>query len=529
MEVEDIKNEDSLKAWLNARPEETRQSDAIAIACRCALRVSVLFGQEMSAPWARKADLTALPILRLNSTSGVVRKYPTPEVRAAARAAAAAAPTASYAARAAAASYASAASTVAAASYADASAASTVASTATAAAATAPATAARSAVWDEVRRDAQNLEQGEDPFTTPLWPSTPPDWFTKADTETRAIWAKDPPGTWDFWTRWWDGVLSGQQLPWGLQKAVALIPDDVWSQGPIAVAEAIREIEPKTHAPVVKPSPLARTYLFDFVEHNKKLRLAGVALDFEGRSPEEIEKCLSKVKDWKSDLLDWLDYSKDEQASPSNEPSRLQKAAQRLIDLIDTQANDKDFSAGRLLTLGGNLRLLALDEIERKKVGDTLAKMMDQRIDELSALIGNCFGHVLERLEPLNELALGSHDPAVMIAAIRSYLDALKALDPAEVVPLDAAASAQIKEMLRELEEMDAAISASSDPKQIAVLQARFANRYGAIASTIGRALEKGRELGFKAVSRFDDAVKWYRRWDTIERIIAWFDKLPPS
>lgn len=100
-----------------------------------------------------------------------------------------------------------------------------------------------SARWEELRRDARLLKQTQDPFTAPLWSTAPPEWFTQADAAARAIWAKDPPGTWDFWTRWWDGVLSGQQLDWELQKAVALIPDEIWTQGPAAVAEAIRLIE----------------------------------------------------------------------------------------------------------------------------------------------------------------------------------------------------------------------------------------------------------------------------------------------
>ena len=56
------------------------------------------------------------------------------------------------------------------------------------------------------------------------------------------VWARDPE-TWSFWTRWWDGVLSGNQIDWDLQRQVALIPNEIWDQGPAAVAEAIRQIE----------------------------------------------------------------------------------------------------------------------------------------------------------------------------------------------------------------------------------------------------------------------------------------------
>ena len=77
MKAEEIKDEETLKAWLNARSEASRQSDAIAIAQRCALRVFPLFAKEMTTPWAKEAELTALPLLRCLLTAGVARIYPT--------------------------------------------------------------------------------------------------------------------------------------------------------------------------------------------------------------------------------------------------------------------------------------------------------------------------------------------------------------------------------------------------------------------------------------------------------------------
>ena len=59
----------------------------------------------------------------------------------------------------------------------------------------------------------------------------------------RTHWQRENPTHWEFWLRWWDGALSGDQLDWKLQEAVALIPGDVWKAGPGAVAEAIFAIE----------------------------------------------------------------------------------------------------------------------------------------------------------------------------------------------------------------------------------------------------------------------------------------------
>lgn len=48
---------------------------------------------------------------------------------------------------------------------------------------------------------------------------------------------------WSFWSRWYERAMAGDPLPWDLQREVALIPDEIWQQGPEAVAERIAEIE----------------------------------------------------------------------------------------------------------------------------------------------------------------------------------------------------------------------------------------------------------------------------------------------
>ncbi|MDZ7906393.1 MAG: hypothetical protein U5N55_11900 [Cypionkella sp.] len=99
--------------------------------------------------------------------------------------------------------------------------------------------------WQAITQDARALEAGQDLTHIPLWQGTPPpDWFTKADAQTRAIWDKDP-ATWAFWRRWWDGVINGKPLPLDLQRDVALLGEAIWQAGPQAVAREIAAIEEK--------------------------------------------------------------------------------------------------------------------------------------------------------------------------------------------------------------------------------------------------------------------------------------------
>jgi len=87
VDISDIGDRDSLRAWLNERPEALRQKEAVTIAHRAAMRVLPIYSEAAS----HKADLTEIPILRANLISGVAGKMPTPEIKRAAYAAAQAA------------------------------------------------------------------------------------------------------------------------------------------------------------------------------------------------------------------------------------------------------------------------------------------------------------------------------------------------------------------------------------------------------------------------------------------------------
>jgi hypothetical protein len=98
--------------------------------------------------------------------------------------------------------------------------------------------------WQTIRQDATALIAGSDLLTVPLWHTeTPPDWFTAAEATMRSYWQSENPSHWSFWLRWWDAAVAGKPLDWQLQRDIALIPDDIWQSGPGPVAEAIAKIE----------------------------------------------------------------------------------------------------------------------------------------------------------------------------------------------------------------------------------------------------------------------------------------------
>ncbi len=97
--------------------------------------------------------------------------------------------------------------------------------------------------WVHVSKDIEFLESSSPTSRQALWSVKVPDWFVVADEKLRNYWASDPDHVWDFWARWWDGLVTGRPIDGALQEKVALIPDDIWQQGAAAVARAIKDIE----------------------------------------------------------------------------------------------------------------------------------------------------------------------------------------------------------------------------------------------------------------------------------------------
>jgi hypothetical protein len=223
--ADEIRDEKSLMAWLKSRPRE----DALVIAVRAALRVAP-FELLQSRHVDSFGDLTAVQLFRALIISQVAARRSNISIMEAAWRADA---------------YVRSARTQAAGAGSDVirAAANDVAF---ASATDAVVSATRAVendedIWKEVRRDADLLASGQDPLVRPLWEAEPPAWFSGTYSEMQHTWGFVESEDWSLFLRWWDGILSGEQVDWALQEKVALIPNEVWEQGPGAVAEAIEK------------------------------------------------------------------------------------------------------------------------------------------------------------------------------------------------------------------------------------------------------------------------------------------------
>lgn len=95
------------------------------------------------------------------------------------------------------------------------------------------------AAWKAIRSDCRALEGSGELAFGPLWPDPGApsyhNWTRIKEIATAPEWA--------FWIDWYEDLLAGNPMNWETLEQVALIPSDVWDEGPVAVAEKIADIE----------------------------------------------------------------------------------------------------------------------------------------------------------------------------------------------------------------------------------------------------------------------------------------------
>jgi hypothetical protein len=321
MQAKDIIDKDTLEAWLRGRS----QVESITIATRAALRVAPLWFAAMQQDWARKTDLTSLPVLRCLLTSLVACKYPTDDVKSAAASCVAASSAIN-----AAAFFAFSTIAVSAADFASVAAAafsaadSAAAADRTAFSAAAVGSAAKFAAWTLVRVECEQLEAGETLDGLPLW-HTDENLFLAAWTETQTLWSA-PNSPYAFWLRWYEAALKGMHINLPLEQDIAMIPDDDWQKGPDHIAAIIAAME-KRHDLLVQVITL-----------RKQLTLSQAQAASEAQrshnNPPELLDTAPEVQRQITIVFDALKEAEAELTLLAPSPSRLKKIGQALIDAV---------------------------------------------------------------------------------------------------------------------------------------------------------------------------------------------------
>lgn len=435
----EIRDRESLEAWLKTRPRE----DAVTIAHRAAMRVAPLWVAAMGHDAVLKADVTGVTILRLLLSSGVASKMPSPRVSAAALAADAAAELVNRATEplasarlAAVAIAAQAARNAAAAAAATDAVALTMNTVVRASASTHAALSTDNApavLLETAEQDAHRLSANDDLERSPLWVGKNP--HERAWQDSQPV-LRDAPGG-DFWIDWYQRALDGRPQNWPLLRDVALIDNALWAEGGDALDKAINGVRQEhalaatANAETVEPNPdtgklriVPASQMPDSVATYARRKILGAARIFDGE-PDQAYGGLSP------DLAMLRAAVEDADNLPVELLDACASATRRLVVRIETgdcpSAEQDPLIADyrhRLRDVGADI--LASDP-ETRNVLERRATITGN-----DALIENAeeIGEVVKAVEPLLESRLAGALP----------VDAQTATDP-DANPEDRAAA----------------------------------------------------------------------------------------
>lgn len=125
-------------------------------------------------------------------------------------------------------------------------------------------------VADDVR-NAHDYDEGF-VLSEPLWSarSPKPQILQESGLDFRRA-ADAWPATWGFWHRWYQSLEAGDAAYFPIENEIASIANEVWSEGPEAVAKAIQEIEVKHAEQLDRPDSVPELHRQKLLAHVQRL------------------------------------------------------------------------------------------------------------------------------------------------------------------------------------------------------------------------------------------------------------------
>mmetsp|Transcript_29190 Transcript_29190/g.56411 ORF Transcript_29190/g.56411 Transcript_29190/m.56411 type:complete len:379 (+) Transcript_29190:4768-5904(+) len=368
----------------------------------------------------------------------------------------------------------------------------------------------------------------------PLWRSfAEPSEIAAAWATAKETLQKDPSADWRFWITWFERVRDGRNIHAAdLAKVLDTFTREEIEGDPAAVMDRFDPIlalyDRKTSTEVSDTDPkrttLSEASYFDFIEINRQMKAVGFPSDASAFPDDAARQAFADaVKDLKADLYDWTDYAAAH-LKGRNAPVSVVSAVHVLMDQLDGHGKGDGLSLRRLISVGSDVRRLANVDEGRAALGQELSEMLDERLDDYSEIVRSHLGEVLAVLDVLRSLDLGNMDSVQVLSQIKAGVARVHTVSDADILPPDQRTQAILNDMMVELEDVESSIGEALTDRRRELLRKRLAEKIGGFSATYGRLVEMGSEAAHSNAKRFDEAVKWYKRWKTIEQIMDWWN-----
>jgi hypothetical protein len=334
----------------------------------------------------------------------------------------------------------------------------------------------------------------------------------------RAIWRQDGSENWSFWLRWWDGVVSGAQIDWALQEKVALIPNEVWEQGPGGVAEAIREIEDELKRNLesevsAKTEALLRAaladYSFDALHHVMRM------VPFEDdvrflKDPEKLRAFLDDAELMRDDLELYQKALGGEGIMQG--ASVVRNYLGSILSELD-RANDANrLRVGRIIEHGKILEEYARSEEVAREFGPAIIPLRSH-VASLLDLTRRHFASTLTRMAPLRDLSSSPDDDQwTLLQDIQRGIGAMSEPGPAGLVPLARDDQSALLSLSEGIERLLRQHDIVPTPQAKSSFRREIDHGLALLSVSVALYLDKARQFEAGAGKTIDSTLKQYKR-----------------
>ncbi|MFT4715118.1 MAG: hypothetical protein ACI932_000293 [Paracoccaceae bacterium] len=478
VEIADIKDRETLEAWLNGLPTGRLYGIANVIAARSAWRMVPHWHWYFDNEHTKSAAPDyALALFRCTLTSAVAAVTPTADVKAAGLSAAAAA--------------------------------------ASAAASTAD-------LWPIIRQDCQASvsaqgDEYQDALSASLWQQATLDPFADEWTALTTALQTDGPH-WQFWIDLYERFLRGQAQNWDMLLEIVLLPEEDWKAGPehlngliagiverysseAAVEKKTPRNDPDTIVGRVLDTTVLRAALADFShdDFNHLLKMAPFPDD------------LSELDDAQSrDIAELLELlrKKTQELLKIAEPKNVDDAFKNDLReyLVEVSRPMEDIRPRFLYFVGADLRAASLDDDVGYNLDRHLSRL-ERLVDQHLDLMRSYFAAAISRVGALDAVTLkASASASEVVFALKDAMDSLlkpsdERFPPLQDIDRDVLFDrfAEIEELSKKLEHPEESISEAR--------KERFRARVAALSVTVLRAAAISGKVVLKSTDKVLDVT----------------------
>ncbi|NBB96727.1 MAG: hypothetical protein GVY34_00925 [Alphaproteobacteria bacterium] len=252
---------------------------------------------------------------------------------------------------------------------------------------------------------------------------------------------------WRFWVEWYENALYGRPQDYDLLTKIALIDPADWDKGADHVNALIQQIvaehKPASRTTNDKVAEIASDRLiraaignFTFDAMAKVMQIVPFAEDIRFmRDPAALQRVMDDVGAI-HDQLQTFQSAMERRAQTQGSAGDIAAYLKSILEEFERGQGQGELRVGNIIEYGSILQHYCLDEHARAELRP-LDNALQRHVSVLLEITHRHFASTFLRFEPLRELTLEDDlDAHSLLLELRDHIRGLKTSDPPEITPL---------------------------------------------------------------------------------------------